>query len=563
MKQSILFLFTLLSLSTFAQQYRSPLDIPLQLSANCGELRNNHFHSGIDIKTQGVTGKSIHSIEDGYVSRIAVSPSGYGLALYIDHPKTGHTSVYGHLESYNPRIAKYVKDKQYEQEKFRVDLKLKPNEIPVKKGEIVAYSGNTGGSGGPHLHFEIRDTKTEEVLDPLAYFKNMIADTKAPDVRGIAAYPIPGRGVVNGSIEPLRQSVSLLKNGTYSSPKEDIEAWGIIGLGIKSYDKMDGNSNIYGVKSATMSVDGKQIFKYNTEKFSFDQTRMINTFTDFEDWKLNKSFFMQSFVEPGNLLPFYTTVNDGYIDIDEERSYNISYQLIDIYGNKTNYNFKIIGKKQTISKPSGCSMVMVWNDDNRYISEPFSLIIHKGNLYNNICFTLSETPSNNYYSSIFTVNNKPVALDNSGEVRIKMTSDPLSNKEQYGIVQLNGSKPSWIGGRYMNGTIVAPIRELGVRLAVSADTQAPVITPVTNNKKGIQSKTNEIKLKVTDDLSGISSFKGTVDGKFALFTHDVKSPIYTYKFDASKIGTGKTHKLVFTAIDECGNTTIYTTDFEF
>ncbi|MDL2214771.1 M23 family metallopeptidase, partial [Dysgonomonas sp. OttesenSCG-928-M03] len=443
MKKSIIIgLLLFLSFNGFAQQYRSPLDIALHLSANCGELRNNHFHSGIDIKTQSVTGKPIYSIEDGYVSRISVSPAGYGLALYIDHPSTGHTSVYGHLESYNPRIAAYTKEKQYEQESFRVDLKLTPGQIPVKKGEVVAYSGNTGGSGGPHLHFEIRETKTERVLDPLIYYKKMITDTKSPDIRGIAAYPVPGRGVVNGMSTPLRQSVSLLKNGSYSQPKQSIEAWGLIGLGIKAYDRMDNNSNIYGVKMATLSVDGKQVFKYDIDYFTFDQTRMLNTFTDFADWRLNKSFFMQSFVEPGNALPFYTAENNGYININEERPYKISYELQDIYGNKTSYKYTITGKKQNITIPSGCSLVMVWNDDNRYISEPFSLIIHKGNLYNDICFTLSQTNSAEYFSNIFTVNNTPIALDKSGEVRIKMTSDPLSNKRQYGIVQLTGGKTS-------------------------------------------------------------------------------------------------------------------------
>jgi len=214
---------------------------------------------------------------------------------------------------------------------------------------------------------------------------------------------------------------------------------------------------------------------------------------------------------------------------------------------------------------------MVWNDDNRYISDPFSLIISKGNLYNDICFTLSQTASSEYYSNIFMVNNTPIPLDKSGEVRIKMKNDPLTNKRQYGIVQLNGAKQSWVGGIYKDGTIVAKIRELGIRLAVSADTDAPVITPIAHTKtvrKGKkkvvqQIKSDEIKLRVTDNLSGVTSFRGTVDGKFALFEHDIKSPVYTYKFDASRIETGKMHKLVFTATDGAGNSTEYTTEFEY
>lgn len=570
MKKVFLSLFLSVFVNVFSQDYRSPLDIPLQLSANFGELRNNHFHSGIDMKTQQVINKPVYSIADGFVSRISVSPGGYGLALYIDHPATGHTSVYGHLESFSPKIAEYVKQKQYEQESFRVNLTLDPSVLPVKKGERVANSGNTGGSGGPHLHFEIRDTKSEEPLDALEYYKKMITDTRPPEIRGIAAYPVPGRGVVNGSIVPLRQSVSLLKNGAYSDPSQSIEAWGWIGLGIKAYDRMDGAANIYGVRKITMSVDGKELFGYDMDRFGFDETRMLNTFTDFADWRLNKSFFTKSFIEPGNTLRLYRSENDGYIDINEERPYNISYTLEDLYGNTTTYKFTVTGKKQEIKIPSGCSLVMVWNDDNRYISDPFRLIIPKGNLYNDICFTLSQKKSTGYYSDVFTVNNEPVPIHKSGEISIKLDNDPLTDKKQYGIIQINGKKISWMGGIWRNGYITAPIRELGVTLAVSADTIPPVIAPVTVNRKVkgktqkvAESQKDRIRLRVSDNLSGIASFRGEVDGQFVLFEHDVKSNIYTYRYDASRIGTGKTHNLVFTAIDGCGNKSEYTTRFEF
>lgn len=560
MNKILITILLIFSINCLAQQYRNPLDIPILLSANCGELRGNHFHSGIDIKTQGVTGKSVYSIEDGYVSRISVSPSGYGLAIYVDHPSTGHTSVYGHLQSYAPRIAEYVKRKQYEQENFRVDLKLDPSQFPLKKGDLIAYSGNTGSSGGPHVHFEIRETKSERVLDPLVYYKGMISDNKSPDVRGISAYPVPGRGVVNGSFLPLRQTITLLKNGEYSSPKESIEAWGLVGFGVKSYDRMDGTTNIYGVKIVRLFIDGKQIFQSNTESFSFGETRMINTFTDFADWKNNKSFYMQSFVEPGNTLSFYSADNRGYLNIDKEKTYDLRYELEDLYGNKTSYNFTIEGKKQNIPMPSGCSLVMAWDEDNRYISDLFSLIIKKGNLYNDLCFTLSKKPSTEYYSSVYRVNNNPVPLDKSGEVRIKMESDPLTNKKQYGIVQLNGNQQSWIGGTYNDGIITANIRELGISLAVGADTKAPIITPLLPKnweQQGI------VKIKLTDDLSGIATFRGTIDGKYALFEHDVKSNIYSYKIDPVMLKKGKTHSLVFTATDGCGNKSEYVGEFYF
>lgn len=549
-----------LSLNATAQNYRSPLDIPLSLSANCGELRGNHFHSGIDIKTQGVTGKPVYAIEDGFVSRIGVSPSGYGLALYVDYPSTGHTSVYGHLERYAPQIADYVKKKQYEKESFAVDLTLNKDQFPVKKGQVIAYSGNTGSSGGPHVHFEIRDTKTQRVLDPLVYYKNMIADTKSPDVRGIAVYPVPGRGVVNNSSNPLRQAVSAIKSGGYSSPKTPIEAWGTIGLGIKSYDRMDNTTNIYGVKKVSLYVDDKKVFESYTKEFDFDQTRMINSFTDFSDWKKHKSFYMQSFIEPGNKLPFYTAVNNGYIDIKEQRPYKIRYELEDIYGNKTNYRFDIQGKKSTISVPSGCSMIFSSNQDNLFVNNDFKLIILKGNLYNDLCFKYAKSSSDNYYSSIYKVNDEPIPLDSWSDVSIRVENDALANKKQYGIVQLINGKRSWIGGKYADGFVTGKIRELGLNLAISSDTEAPIITPIAPEKWSTQ---GSIKLKLTDNLSGISSFRGTIDGKYVLFVHDVKSNIYTYKFDPDRIKRNTNHKFIFSATDGVGNTSEYRTDIVY
>lgn len=562
-KLAAILVISLFSLNTYAQNYGSPLGIPLLLSANCGELRNNHFHSGIDIKTQGVEGKEVYAVADGFISRISVSPSGYGLALYIDHPN-GQTSVYGHLSGYNRKISEYIKQQQYEKESYKVDLRLTPNQIKVRKGDLVAFSGNTGGSGGPHLHFEIRDTKSEQVLDPLPYFKNMIRDEIAPEVRGIAVYPVPGRGAINGTYLPLRQTVSKLKTGEYARLSDPIEAWGLVGLGIKAYDRMSGTANIYGVKCISLKVDGSEVFSHDVFRFSFDQTRMINTFTDFADWRQNKSFYMYSFIEPGNTLPFYKSKNSGYLDINEERPYNIEYILQDVYGNATSYTFTLIGKKQDIPRPSGCSLVMVWDQDNKYISEPFSLLINKGNLYNNVCFTLSQSSSDGYYSDIFLVNQTPVALHKSGEVRIKLTSDPLTNKKQYGIVQITGNRKSWVGGKYHSGTVAANIRELGIQLVVASDAQPPVIAPVVAKKpkKRVITPSNSIKLRITDNLSGVASVRGTIDGKFALFENDIKSPVYTYTFDSQRLSRG-THRLVVTATDACGNTSEYRTEFTY
>lgn len=560
MKKLYISLLSLFFINLSHAQYIDPVKFPLSLSANFGELRNNHFHSGIDIKTQGVINKPVYSVAYGYISRIFVSPSGYGKALYITHPSTGHVSVYGHLERFNDKIEAYLKAEQNKQESYRINLDLDANTFPLKAGEFIAYSGNTGSSGGPHIHFELRDAATEKVIDPLPYYKDRIKDIIPPEVRGIAIYPVAGEGVVNASGKPLRQNISKNKKGELITPKTPFTAWGRIGLGIKAYDRMSGTANIYGVQTVKLYVDNKQVFKSTVDAYSFDQTRMLNTFVDFADWRNNKSFFMKSFIEPGNTLPFFETIDNGYINIDQEKVYNIKYELSDVYGNTSEYRFSISGKKQAIPAHPKGSLYMTWDNENHYLSDAFNLIIPKGNLYDNTMFTLKQTSSGNYFSDIFTVNDEPLPFHKQAEMSIKINNDTLTNKNQYGIVAINGTKESWVGGKYNKGYITVSINEIGKNFAVSSDTQAPVITPIQEDNWEKQQK---ITLKVVDAKSGVLSCKGMIDGQFALFENDVKSPTYTYHFDPSRLKKGQNHTLEFTATDACGNTSVYTTEFRY
>ncbi|NDW10700.1 M23 family metallopeptidase [Dysgonomonas sp. 520] len=544
----------------FSQSYRNPMDFPMILSANFGELRSNHFHSGIDIKTQMAENKRVHAIEDGYVSRIVVSPSGYGLALYIDHPKTGHTSLYGHLNSFAPQIAKYVKEKQYESESYRVDLTLEKDAIPLKKGDFIAYSGNTGGSLGPHVHFEIRDTESGRVLDPLVYYKSQITDTTKPEFRGIAVYPISGKGVVNGSSSPVRQNITKNKKGEIQGLKTTMEAWGKIGVGVKAYDRMTGTTNVYGVRNVRLLLDGNEIFNSTIDGYSFDQTRMINTFADYDAWIKSKDWYMKSFIEDGNKLPFYNSTNGSYIEVNQERIYKLKYELTDLYGNVATYEFSITGKKQNIPTEPACSLYMPWDRDNRYISDTFSLIIEKGNLYNDCCFSLKRIPSQQYLSDVYQVNNNAVPLDKKAEMKIKLNIDTLNQKSQYGIVRVRNGSKSWIGGVYEDGFLIGSIRELGSSYAVYYDNTPPAIEPV--QPIGWVKQKN-IKIRLSDNLSGIKSVKGTIDGDYILLTNDVKSPVYSYAFDDEKLQKGQNHQLKIIVYDRCDNMSEYTYEFYY
>lgn len=537
-----------------AQQLRKPMDIPVLLSGNFGEPRSNHFHSGIDFKTQGVEGKPIHSVQDGYVSRISVSPWGYGNGLYITHPD-GTTTVYGHLQKFSQKITAYLKEKQYEQESFNVNLSLTPDELPVKEGELVALSGNTGSSGGPHLHFEVRDTETEEPMDPIEYYKDLIKDTQAPKIQGIMVYSMPGKGVVNGSRRKLELKPVTAKNGKQTLTGK-IEAWGEIGLAVKGYDYMDNTSNIYGIKDITLTADSQVIFHSNLDRFAFDESRYLNSFTDFEEWKEHRSFYIKSFVDPGNRLRFIESLNRGILTIDEPRTYHLTYQLADAFGNTTQLSIQIEGKEQPIPEvDTENTELFHWWSDNRFGAKGIRLTIPKGNLYDDLYFRYSVKEDSTALGATHILHNKPVAFHKSAKLSLRLQTDTLENKQQYGIVRLQNGRRSWTGGVYRNGWVDADIKETG-SYTLGQDLVPPTITPL--NPATWVSK-QSIALRLSDNLSGVQTYRGEIDGQYVLFEMNSKSVI-TYHFDKERLARGK-HTLKLVVTDACGNQSSYTYPF--
>ena len=557
---ALCFLLSLFSITTRSQSFSPPMQIPPSLSANFGELRNNHFHSGLDYRTQLKTNIPVYAIGDGYVSRINVSPGGFGLALYINHP-SGQTSVYGHLNSFATKIADYIRAKQYEKESYRVDVSLKEGEIPVKKGDEIARSGDSGSSGGPHLHFEIRDTRSEDPLDVLDFLGNSMTDTLKPEIRGIAFYPQEGKGVVNGGINPVRILIGNTKHHTPNKPEKPVTAWGRIGVGVKADDRMNGTTNTFGVKYIRLFVDDVRVFSSTMDRFSFDKSRQVNSFIDFEDWRLRKSFYMKSFVEPGNSLPIFETVNNGYIDINFERDYKLRYVLEDQYGNQFSYSFVVKGVKQSVPLPVKCPNFMAWNISNNYYEPDFSLTIPTGNLFTDFCYKHQKTTSTRYFSDIHQVNNKPVPLIRGAQIRILLKAGKKADISKLGIVEITKTgKEEWVGGAFKTGGLEATVSELGKRYAIGIDTVAPKIVPI-NPEKWVTNK--RMAISVSDDKSGIAKMRGEIDGKFALFSNDVKSNIHYYTFDDERLVKNTPHKLVVTAVDQVGNRTEYRYEFVY
>ena len=522
-------------------KFCSPFDFPILLSANFGELRPNHFHNGLDIKTQGVTGKPIHCIADGYVSRVAVLHGGYGQAIYVTHPN-GLTSVYGHVISFAKNIQAYVRQYQYAHETFVCDLKFQPGQFPVKKGDIIALSGNEGASAGPHLHLELRRTETGEYIDPMPYFKHLLKDSKAPVGSLIGIYPIQGKGVVNGSSHKKLLAIGNLK--------QPVHAWGEIYTGISAKDYMDGTSNFYGVHSVTLYVNSVQVFNSTTDKVLPDENRMINGFTDYEELTRTRRLIMRSYKLPGNRLRLlHTNENRGAVTIDEERDYHFRYVLEDNFGNRRTYQFIVKGKRQDIPeyKPEANEM-LYWNRTNVIQKPGMELVVPRYHVYENVPLRTDMRGDSSRIAFDYILDAGRTPIHSYCDLSIGLRHMPVADTTKYYIVQKAGKWRSSMGGKYASGWIKTRVRSLGT-FSVDVDTIAPQITPI--GQGGWRTSRN-IRFRIKDMESGIGSYKVYIDGKFVLF--GLKKGILVIQ-DPEKVKKGVSHKLEVTVTDQCGNMT--------
>jgi hypothetical protein len=547
-KKLFLLLFLLFINGVHAREIVSPLDIPLLLSGSFCELRHNHFHSGLDMKTEGRTGLPVKAVKAGFISRISVSPYGYGRAVYIQHPD-GTTSVYGHLNNFKPAIESAVLDSQYRKESFTVDLHFLPLQFPVKQSEVFAFSGNTGGSGGPHLHFEFRETATGKLIDPLPFFKDRIKDNRPPEIRGIMLFPQQGKGLVNG--KEKQQQLPLLKNKSGKQVFAPVEAWGEIGVGIKACDRMNGTSNIYSVNEIQLKVDDREIYHSVMDAFFLDNTRYINSFIDWTEWIENNSFYMKSFVEPGNQGGFNRSSGNGIICISEEKAYHLEYLLKDVYGNSTHLAFTVIGKKAPFLSLPENKALFRYNKDNEYNGKGIYLKIPAKNLYVDLYFDTDTVSAFSPFSPLYILGER-IPLHTYCTVVLDITNDIYTDKTKYGVVRIHKKKKIWLGGEYRNRKISVPIRELG-SFFVEIDTIPPTIMPVRPSR---WKTSGRISFKISDNLSGINSYRGMLDGQFILFEYDAKTNSLFAVYDPERMKKSGLLKIV--VMDKAGNEASYT-----
>ncbi|MEG1648886.1 MAG: M23 family metallopeptidase [Rikenellaceae bacterium] len=553
-------LFTDLYAQEKAVQYVAPLNIPLALSANFGELRSTHFHGGVDFKTKGVIGEPIVAVADGYVSRVSVSPSGYGNAIYINHPSQGVMVVCGHLSRYVPAVANFIKKNQYNNKTFKIDLYLKPNDFPVKQGEIIGYSGNSGSSGGPHLHFEMRSLASGLMLSPLKTCDITITDNIPPKIVSLRVVEIDRNYGIPIHIPSGKYTSISRGGGKYVLSQDTITINRDSYLAFEVTEVKSNSSNIFGVTSMRLLRGENEFWGYNIDHLSFDFGRAINGFKLYPESNHTRNDIIRTYVAPENKLSIYASkTNDGVI-YKHELIAPQQFTLVseDENGNKSTLSFVVkAGNSATDVMPMPQGELV--NADKYYT--------HKDSVmeFSLSPYSLQQSSFLNVWSEQdikFSMSHVAVIADNvapfnkSAKLLIKVDNSNGVALSKLLIGQLSPSgRVSSAGGAYSSGYVSTSVGAPG-RYVVVCDTIRPKISPLFSSKNGVQSS---ISFRISDDLSGIESYNGYIDDKWVLFEYDAKSAVIKHTMDPSVIKKGGRHNLSLEVSDAKGNISIYKT----
>lgn len=516
--------------------FGSPLDINLSITGSFAEIRGNHFHSGIDFAVQQKEGLPVYAVADGLVSRVKVSPIGFGNALYIDHPN-GFTSVYAHLYKFNDTISQYVLTAQYKAKSFDVDLfpAGKKDFIYVKKGQLIGYAGNSGSSGGAHLHFEIRNTITENIINPLL-FGLSLTDNFSPYIDFIKIYPDDRNSYIGDKNEALKFNVKKTGRNEYKLAIADtLKMWGNFSIGVQAFDFNQSQSNRNGFYKVMMSKDEQEFFSMQCDSFAFAESRYVNASIDFPSNYNLGNRIVKSKKLSGNKLSFFDTKgSNGVINFIDGDLHTVAISVADQAGNRIDLTFIVKSEKPggIVQVPalieSDTSVLIRFDKQGQFENKDIKVEFPTGSLYSDQAFLYSKKPqTKGLFSDIHYLHTPEEPIHNRIKVSIRARNLPASLQNKALLVRIDrDGKRSSAGGGYESGFVTAATN-LFDGYAIGIDTIAPSIKPSAEN---VKSKTM-LKFTVSDNFSGITKYRGELNGKWVLVEWDPKNKRMQYRFD--------------------------------
>lgn len=533
--------------------FRSPLDVPIVLAGTFGELRSNHFHSGLDIKTQGREGLEVFAAADGYVSRIKIEHFGYGKAIYITHPN-GYTTVYAHLKELSPRLEQYIKQCQYDKENYAVEMYPAVGEYQVTKGEHIAYTGNTGSSGGPHLHYEIRDND-ERPINPMLFGMD-VKDTKPPRVLSVYAYTIGQNSQINDAQGRIKLRLIPAAGSDFNSEK--ITAYGEIGFGVMSDDQLDMANNRNGLYNIQTFTNGNKSLEIDFHRFSFAESKHLNRLIDYKYYKEENERIQKLFIEPNNPLSLYKEdYEKGYVNVIDSSSYVYKIRLRDYAGNESWVSIPIEGKiGENIKREEKFGNFEIFADQPAIIEEGnYKVSISAGTLYDDETINVKVSNDTLYlHEDIFP-------LQKNFNIEYDISAYKENDKDKLFIASLFGyyKRPSYLRTQRKENKLIAWTDDFGM-FTLAKDLKPPTITAMNFQDKKWVSNQKTLVIKIEDELSGISDFRATVNGKWILMEYEYKKKTLTYNFDDG-IVTDTENKLKLIVTDNVGNSSTFEATF--
>lgn len=541
----------------------TPMDTPLYLSAPFGSLRDNHFHSGMDIRTFEKEGLPVYAVADGYVSRIKVSAVGYGKAVYINHPN-GYTSVYAHLLKYEGAIANHIKSIHYLEQKFELDNFPTKDLIKIKKGEIIGWSGNSGGSTGPHLHFEIRDTKREESINP-QLFGIPGVDLFKPTLKRLVIYAL------NNNRPVVQHNIAINDNNTIKTDSGTllldtlIIAKGPTGFGIEAYDYLMNENKTYSIYCTDFFFNQIKRFSYRIDRVNFAETKYINTHIDYDLYKRDGYRIQKCFLDDGNKAQVYPYMrNKGKVLIDDTLTHTVHFCVGDFDGRSHTFYAKVRSNNKPSYSETPCNN-LVWypNSKQIYKRDGITISIPEGALYDtlNPCVIVTKPNIKGILSAAYQIHTPNTPLHKSIGIAIDTdTASIPSSKLLLASIKKDGSLSS-IGGEYKQGKVTSLTSNFGT-FVIIADTNSPTIKVLELSTKNELSDTTKLLIKTTDNISGISTYNAFINNSWILLDYDAKNDLLQYEFDNKTIYNQK-QELHIIVIDKKGNTATWKSDVIF